>query len=294
MPPEGQGMRRVETAHVAVATVAALAALLAGCGDGRSADRAERPLLTAEQEIQVGRAAAPHLERLAGHTARMSGRIENLAVEAYVRTVGQRVARFTPRRELPYRFAVLDTADVRAFALPGGLVYLTRGLLASLKTEAQLAAALAHQLAHINARHVVRSLCGKCGKALLLDAVAAAQLTTAGRAAPKPTETLARLAEAIHEHEYDADTEAAADRLGLDYLVAAGYNPSGMVAFLEVPARSAAPAVPAARTTDSGSRAGRIRRIVEQKYRGCGGRVADEEYRGEVLDRLGGLPVPAR
>ncbi len=281
-------MRRVETAHVAVATVAALVALLAGCGDGRSADRAERPLLSVEQEIQIGRAAAPHLERLAG------GRIENLAVEAYVRTIGERVARSTPRRELPYRFEVLDTADVRAFALPGGLVYLTRGLLASLKTEAQLAAALAHQLAHINARQVVRSLCGKCGKALLLDAVAAAQLTTAGRDARQRTETLARLAEAIHEHEYDADTEAAADRLGLDYLVAAGYNPSGMVAFLEVPARSAAPAVPAARTTDSGSRAGRIRRIAERKYRGCGGRVADEEYRGEVLDRLGGPVVPAR
>lgn len=281
-------MRRVETAQVAVATVAALLGLLAGCGDGRSADRAERPLLSVEQEIQIGRAAAIHLERLAG------GRIENLAVEAYVRTIGERVARSTPRRELPYRFEVLDTADVRAFALPGGLVYLTRGLLASLKTEAQLAAALAHQLAHINARQVVRSLCGKCGKALLLDAVAAAQLTTAGRDAPQRTETLARLAEAIHEHEYDADTEAAADRLGLDYLVAAGYNPSGMVAFLEVLARSAAPGVPAARTTDSGSRAGRIRRIVEQKYRGCGGRVADEEYRGEVLDRLGGPVVPAR
>lgn len=288
MPPEGQGMRREETAHVAVATVAALAGLLAGCGDGQSADRAERPLLTAEQEIQIGRAAAPHLERLAG------GRLENLAVEAYVRTIGQRVARSTPRRELPYRFAVLDTADVRAFALPGGLVYLTRGLLASLKTESQLAAALAHQLAHINARHVVRSLCGKCGKALLLDAVAAAQPTTAGSDARRRTETLARLAEVIHEHEYEADTEAAADRLGLDYLVAAGYNPSGMVAFLEVPARSAAPDVPAARITDSGSRAGRIRRIVEQKYRGCGGRVADEEYRGEVLDRLGGPIVPAR
>ena len=281
-------MRRVETAHVAVATVAALAGLLAGCGNGQSADRADRPLLSVGQEIQIGRAAAPHLERLAG------GRLENLAVEAYVRTIGQRVARSTPRRELPYRFAVLDTADVRAFALPGGLVYLTRGLLASLETESQLAAALAHQLAHINARQVVRSLCGECGKALLLDAVAAAQLTAAGSDARRRTETLARLAEVIHEHGYDADTEAAADRLGLDYLVAAGYNPSGMVAFLEVPARRAAPAVPAARTTDSGSRAGRIRRIVEQKYRGCGGRVADEEYRGEVLDRLGGPEVPAR
>lgn len=273
-------MRRLATAHIAAAAVAVLLGLLAGCEGDRSADRADRPLLTPEQEILLGRAAARYLEQRAG------GRLENLPVEVYVRTVGERVARSTPRRELPYQFAVLDTADVGAFALPGGLVYLTRGLLASLRTEGQLAAALARQLAHISARRVVPALCSQCGRGLLLDAVAAAEAAAIGGDAPQEAEALARLAETVHEHPYDRDTETAADRLGLDYLVAAGYNPSAMVAFLEVLARRAPPGGPAVPDAGPEDRAGRVRRIIARKYRDCGGRVADEEYRGEVLNRL--------
>lgn len=288
MPQEGQGMRRLATAHIAAATLAVLMGLLAGCEGGRSASRADASLLTVEEEIQVGRAAAPYVETLAG------GRLENLPVEAYVRTIGERVAQSTPRHDLPYRFAVLDSADVRGYALPGGSVYLTRGLLAKLVTESQLAAALAHQLAHINARHVVPALCRECGRGELLDAVAAAESAGAGTAAPQQSETLARLAKVIHEQPYDPDTEAAADRLGLDYLVAAGYNPSGMVTFLEVLARSARPGDAAAPNADPGSRARRVRKIIDRKYQDRGGRVADEEYRSEVLDRLQQPAVPAR
>jgi len=273
-------MRRLATVHIAAAALAVLVGLLAGCEGGRTADRTGGSLLTVEEALQVGRAAAPYVETLAG------GRFENLPVEAYLRTIGERVARSTPRHELPYQFAVIDSADVRGYALPGGQVYLTRGLLAKLVTESQLAAALAHQLAHISARHVVPALCEACGRGELLDAVAAAESAAAGTAAQPQNEALARLAKAIYEHAYDPDTEAAADRLGLDYLVAAGYNPSGMVTFLEVLARSVRPGDSAVPNVDTESRARRIRKIVERKYRERGGRVADEEYRSEVLDRL--------
>ncbi|HUU92723.1 MAG TPA: M48 family metalloprotease, partial [Phycisphaerae bacterium] len=119
-------MRRLATVHIAAAALAVLVGLLAGCEGGRSADRTGGSLLTVEEALQVGRAAAPYVETLAG------GRFENLPVEAYLRTIGERVARSTPRHELPYQFAVIDSADVRGYALPGGPVYLTRGLLAKL------------------------------------------------------------------------------------------------------------------------------------------------------------------
>jgi len=265
-------MRRARVDHIAVA-MAALAALVAGCDGGSVADRADRSLLTVEQEIQVGRATAPYFEKLAG------GRLQTPPVQAYVRTVGERVARAAPRRELPYQFAVLDSPDVRTFALPGGSVYVTRGLLAILATESQLAAALAHEWAHTSVRDLAPALGRNHGSRLLLDAADAA---VPGPAVRRRDETLGRLAKAIHDHAYTLETEAAADRLGLDYLVAAGYNPSGMVAFLETLARNAAPGPSA----DPAGRAGRLRKIVERKYRDAGGRVADEEYRGEVLDRL--------
>jgi len=272
-------MRRPNRFHLAVAA-AALVTRIAGCGGGAAADRPDRPLLTVEQEIQLGRALAPYLEDLAG------GRLANLPVGVYVRTVGERVARPAPRRGLPYQFTVIDSTEVRALALPGGLVYLTRGLLGSLETESQLAAALAHQLAHISARQVVGALCRECGDAAVLAAVAAAEATAAGTALPRHHQTLARLAKAIHAHACDPDTEMAADRLGLDYLVAAGYHPSGMVGFLKVLAGSARSGDSAALDEDADSRARRIRSIIERKYRDRGGRVADEEYRGEVLNRL--------
>lgn len=266
-------MKRLATAWGALAPAAALVTFLAGCGGGRDADRSDRPLLTIEQEIEIGRAAAPCFERLCG------GRLENLPVQAYVRTVGERVARCTPMDELPYRFAVLDGGDVNAFALPGGPVYVTRGLLVSLRTEGQLAAALAHQLAHINTRRVGRAVCRKLGKDVLLRAIADAGEAGAAR----------RVAAAILELDYEPGTEDEADRLGLDYIVAAGYNPREMIRFLNRTAVGEGVGVaqsPGAHPDPAG-RLGRVREMIDRKYRDRGGRVADEEYRSEVLDRLG-------
>jgi predicted Zn-dependent protease len=276
-------MRIPATAWVAPALAALAAALGAGCGGGQAADGPQRLPLRVDQEIEIGRAAAPSFEK------RFGGRLDDPAVQAYVRAVGERVARCTAGHGLPYQFIVLDAAAPGAFALPGGPVYVTRGLLERLTTEGQLAAALAHLLAHVNARHVGARLCEGLGAGVLGDAARAAmdgRGVGAGSSGPAPA--LERVAAALATLCYSTEVEAEADRLGLDYVVAAGYHPGEMVRFLNVLVamnETGAPDLPRTHPNPD-NRIGGIRDRIEQKYEGLAGRVADEEYGREVLKRL--------
>jgi predicted Zn-dependent protease len=81
---------------------------------------------------------------------------DNPALQSYVQTVGEKLAAKSHRSNLIYRFTVLDSKDVNAFALPGGYIYITRGLMAYLNSEAELAAVLGHEVGHVTARHSVR------------------------------------------------------------------------------------------------------------------------------------------
>jgi predicted Zn-dependent protease len=261
-----------------------VATAAAGCGWTRSAADPAAPVLSVGEEIELGRALAPPIE------ASLGGRLDDPVIQAYVRTVGERVARSTPSPGLPYHFSVLASASPEAVALPGGPVCIARGLLEKLGSEGELAAALARELAHINARHVGREATTKYGVPALVAAIPNAAMDTRAEAAARQAK-LARIAATLRELRYDPETEGEADRLGLDYLAAAGYNPASMVALLEITARSA-PA--AAAPPVLAGRADAIRRMIARKYVDRGGRVGREEYAREVLDRLRiAPPVPA-
>ena len=264
-----------------------LAMVAAGCGWTRSAAAPAAPVLSVGEEIELGRALAPPIE------ASLGGRLDDPVIQAYVRTVGERVARSTPSPGLPYHFSVVASASPEAVALPGGPVYIARGLLEKLGSEGELAAALARELAHINARHFGREATTKFGVPALVAAIPNAATDTRAEAAARQAR-LARIAAALRELRYDPETEGEADRLGLDYLVAAGYNPASMVELLEIMA-GPAPAAPAAAPQPVlASRADAIRRMIARKYVDRGGRVGREEYAREVLDRLKtAQPVPA-
>ena len=273
--------------HTAVLAMLFLAAAVAGCGRGGRQEGPPAPPLSVEEEIELGRVLAPRVE------ADFGGRLDDPAIQAYVRTVGERVARSTPLHGLPYHFSVLASAAPAASALPGGPVYVTRGLLEQLDAEGELAAALARELAHINARHVGRDVALKFGvpalAAILSDAGAYGKADAGARQA-----RLARVAAAVRELRYDEATEGEADRLGLDYLVAAGYNPASMVELLEAAAAPGPAAPPGGARPAPDSRVGAIRRMIARKYVDRGGRVGREEYACEVLDRLKMTrPLPA-
>jgi len=106
-------------------------------------------LVSQADEIQAGDSMQSQVVDHFGH-------YDAATLQEYVSQVGQRIASHSPRTDLKYHFEILDTAEVNAFALPGGRIYITRGLLAYLNSEPQLAAVLAHEVGHVVARHAVR------------------------------------------------------------------------------------------------------------------------------------------
>ncbi len=179
-------------------------------------------LLTENDEIALGRKT--NQEVLKQYTV-----YENQALQNYVQNVGTKVARQSHRNNLVYRFTVLDSKEVNAFALPGGYIYITRGLMAYLRSEAELAAVLGHEVGHVTARHSVRQY-------------SANQLTSFGIAltsifVPGMTQASSQLAQmfgAVLLRGYGREHELEADRLGAEYLARTGYNPKAMLDVIAV------------------------------------------------------------
>ena len=169
-------------------------------------------MMSEDQEIQLGRANDPKIRQ-------QFGVYDDPKLQAYVQQVGERVAANSHRPGLVYRFAVLDSPDVNAFALPGGYIYITRGILAYLNSEAELAAVLGHEVGHVTARHSVRQYstasAGQILGAVLLKSQAAADLFNV-------------LGGALLSG-YGRDHELEADRLGAEYLARNGYDPEAMM-----------------------------------------------------------------
>jgi predicted Zn-dependent protease len=152
-------------------------------------------------------------------------------LEAYVNRVGQKLAAVSHRPELTYTFTIIDSPDINAFALPGGYVYINRGLMTFLSTEAQLAAVLGHEIGHITARHAVKQqTAARSGNVLTTTASIASVLTTGTNVLG---ETAGLFGGALISG-YGRDMELDADGLGAEYLQKAGYDPNAMVEVITV------------------------------------------------------------
>ncbi|MGH7700383.1 MAG: M48 family metalloprotease [Gemmatimonadales bacterium] len=134
---------------VAVAALAALA--LSGCARNPVTGGLELSLISESQEIRMGREYDPQV------IATM-GLYPDSALQRHVQELGTRLAARSERPQLPWTFRVVDDPVVNAFALPGGFIYVTRGILAHFKSEAELAAVLGHEIGHVTARHSARQL----------------------------------------------------------------------------------------------------------------------------------------
>lgn len=176
-------------------------------------------LMSPAQEIQTG--DQEHEKIIAGFGMLEPGD----PVQAYVERVGARVAANAERQDVPYKFFVLDTPMVNAFALPGGYVYVTRGLLAQANSEAELAAVLAHETGHIAARHAAERYSQGVLGALGVSVVAAATDNT-------DAATLAAFGNDLYIGSYSRGQELEADGLGVRYLSRAGYDAGAMARFL--------------------------------------------------------------
>lgn len=146
---------------------------------------------------------------------------------AYVNDIGQRLAANSHRPDLEYHFTIIDSPDINAFALPGGYIYINRGLMAYLNSEAQLAAVLGHELAHVTARHAVRQDAAGKGSNILAGLMV---FTTGVR---ELGETTALLGGTLVSG-YGREMELEADGLGAEYLYNTGYDPSAIVDVITV------------------------------------------------------------
>ena len=147
-------------------------------------------------------------------------------VQAYVQNVGKSVSSHSERPDVQYRFTVLNSDIVNAFAMPGGYVYVTRGLLAEASTEAELAGVLGHETGHVAARHMAQ----RYSQSVL------AQLAAAGLGIATGNQEIATLATqgaAVYLQSFSRDEEFQADLLGVRYMSRAGYDPHGMATFLD-------------------------------------------------------------
>ncbi len=156
------------------------------------------------------------------------GLYEDERLAAYVDRVGQAVAVESEWPSLPWTFRVLDSSMVNAFAIPGGYIYVTRGLLAHMNSEAELAGVLGHEVGHVTGRHSAesqrRAMFANAG--LMLGAVVSEDFVDYGLRSG-----LAQAAVGLTLLRYSRSQELESDESGIGYAVAAGYNPSGIGAF---------------------------------------------------------------
>lgn len=180
-------------------------------------------ILTTEEEVQIGREAAREIER--------ELRLYNdPAVAAYINSLGQMLARYSRRSGLKYHFKVVDTDEVNAFAVPGGWLYVNRGLITTAENESELAGVLSHEIGHVDRKHGARAISRQLGAAVLLDATLGGADASAKRRAGRQ---IAAFFIGIRQLSYGRDAEREADRFAVEATYAAGIDPEGTATFFE-------------------------------------------------------------
>lgn len=195
-------------------------ALGGGCAVNPVSGLPELTFVSHSREQELG-------DEEARRIAETVGILDDAALVAYVRAVGDRLATGSPRTDVAYRFEVLDMREPNAFALPGGYVYVSRGLLALLNDEDELAGVLGHEIGHVAARHAVRRVTRAVPIAVLTGLGAA----VTGIVSPTVGDVVGGIggaAGALMLAPYSRGQEEEADRIGQDLAAKAGWDPTGL------------------------------------------------------------------
>ncbi|HEV2147179.1 MAG TPA: M48 family metallopeptidase [Longimicrobiaceae bacterium] len=179
------------------------------------------PAISTQQEVQLGRQNAAEINR-------QLPIVRDAAVNQYINQLGRSIARVADPRGIPYTFYVVNSNVVNAFAVPGGHIYVNRGLIERADNMSELAGVLAHEVAHVAERHGIeqwqRAQNANLGLSLLYGVLL-------GRSPGAVERVGVQAAGGAVFASYGRDAEREADLRGVDYMVRAGYNPQGMVRF---------------------------------------------------------------
>jgi predicted Zn-dependent protease len=196
-----------------------LIAFVAACATNPVTGEREFTLMSESQEIAMGRESDAEVR------AEM-GVYDDPELAKYVSDIGLRLAKLSERPNLPWQFAVVDQPAINAFALPGGFIYVTRGILPFLEDEAELAGVLGHEIGHVTARHSVRQYTRTIGGVAALGALGVFV------PAARPFSQLSEQALGLLFLKYGRSDELQADQLGARYEATAAWDPAGVPGML--------------------------------------------------------------
>ncbi|HEU4501952.1 MAG TPA: M48 family metallopeptidase, partial [Nitrospira sp.] len=206
-------------------TLVLIAVAVGACSINPVSNLPEVTLLTVEQEKKLGGEEAKKVEQ-------EMGLLDDAALNSYADALGQRLAKESPRQDIPYQFHVVDMVEPNAFALPGGYVYVTRGLLALVNTEDELAGVVGHEIGHVAARHTVQRISRQGPFALITNLVSG----VTGFFVPVVGNIVGgvgNFAQSLVFSPYSRSQESQADEVGQEIAAKAGWDPLGLAVFLD-------------------------------------------------------------
>lgn len=210
--------------NTALAAMMACSLVVASCSTNPATGKRQVAFIGEEQEIAMGREADQQI-------IQSLGLYQDQEMQAYVNRLGQQLARDSERPNLPWTFRVVDDPVVNAMALPGGFIYVTRGLMSHLTSEAELVSVLGHEIGHVTGRHSVEQM----SKAQI------AQIGMVAGMILKPELAqygdIAQTGLSLMFMKYGRDDEREADDLGLRYMIRKNYDPRQMPEVFETLAR---------------------------------------------------------
>jgi beta-barrel assembly-enhancing protease len=233
-------------------------------------------------DIKMGKEIAPEVEK------ELKGQIKDQQLQDYVNSVGLKLTKVSHNPDFDFNFTAVNDKSLNALSLPGGHIFITKGLLEKLDNESQLAGILGHEIIHVVARDAENMMSKEVGLSALF-VVAASQAQNIGEIAA------ADVAHTLVIMSYSRDDEKTADLGGLDYMVRAGYDPNGIIETMQILQKeeSMGHADYFSSHPSPENRIDYIKARIQTLYaeKPADARIGREEYHQFVLERLKNLPV---
>jgi predicted Zn-dependent protease len=270
-----------------LALIAGTLASLAACTVNPATGQRQFNVISRSQEVALGTEAQPQL------TTEYGGEIPSASIKSYVRTLGQNLAQHTEADfpSLPWEFTVLNSEVINAFALPGGKVFISRGLMEKMTNEAQLAAVLGHEIGHVTARHA--------NDGIFRQTIAGLGTKVAEAAVGAEVANAVDTAGNLIVLRYSRNQELQADALGMRYMTKAMYNPKGVRQVMEILKAAAGGSGGGLDTffsshPDPDARIQQADRLVASEYAFTQSdaryKLNEAEFRANFLSKLSALP----
>jgi len=253
--------------------VCLLAILQAGCQTNPVTGKKQLILVSPEQEKKMGLDYSKEVEKTLGQS------VKDEQLQNYINSVGQKIAIVSHAPDYGFSYKAIDHNSVNAFALPGGYIYITTGLLEQLSSEAQMASVLGHETAHVTARHIASQITS--------DYIMSVGISVLGSAS-SGAGSLGQIVESLASKSFSRADEKQADAIGLGYMVKAGYTPNGMIETMEILQKQSGSRTVEFFSTHP-SPENRIGLLKEQIFNNrypTSGTIGKEEYATNVTARL--------